>query len=747
MDSNSLPHPGDKHDVAASQRSMSSLGSEPGQPADISLAVLWRTLNKHRWVILGSVVICVAMAATYCTVVKPRYTATAEIAINADNPGSLDLQNLGITTPGSGDTRGKLATEVWILRSDTLALDVIKKLNLENNPLFFGAKNSKDLQDPRVRGAVLGVWESGLSVKVVPQTDIVEISFRSKSPEIAASAVNTLVSAYIERNFRVKYESTMQASDWLSQQLNDVKEKTQESEQKLADYETKSGILFWGKDNSNSVVTDRLGALNQALTAAQADRIVKESRYRVALSGNPELLAKVAPASSLQVLHTQEADLRNQYAQATEKFGSAYPKVKQLKAQLAEVDVAINREVKNVTEQLKDEFESAKRAEDMLKQQMDAQTSDAYKLNQGAVQLQILRREAESNRDLYEGLLTKLKEAGVVAGLKSTNIDVVDYAAVPTGPSDPKVRLIVSLGFWGGLLLGVAGAFVLEGLDDTLSGMDEAELNTGLPSLAEIPMVSTRQNARRILKTGVESPSPVNLDQIALTHPKSQAAEAFRTLRTSILLSRAHNPPKTIVVTSTLPAEGKSTVSLNTAIVLAQKNARVLLIDADLRRGTLHKRLGLPAQRGLSAVLTGTATLEQSVACVEQLPNLCLLSGGEAPPNPAELLGSRAMQELLKQCSEEYEFVIIDTPPVLTVTDAVILASETDATILVIRYGQTSRRGVRHAHNLLLRSNAKVIGLVMNAVDPKSPDYYYSGGSRYGNYYSSYYENPTTPEQ
>jgi succinoglycan biosynthesis transport protein ExoP len=715
---------------------------------DISLSELWRVLHRRRWIIVAAVVLSLGLAISYCVVVKPRYTATASIAIDPDKTDSLNLQDLGITMPGGTDSQTKLETEVRILQSDTLALDVIKKLGLVDEPLFFVSRDGKNLDNPKIRSSLLKNWQSSLTVKSVPKTNLIEISFRSKSADISSKAVNALLDCYIERNFRVKYQATMQASDWLTSQLNDIKAKSQESEQKLADYQKKSGILIWGNsdDSGDNIITDKLEELDKALTAAQADRIVKEARYRVALTGNPEALADIVPGSSIQVLRAQQADLNNQYAQATAKYGAAYPRVRQLSVQLQQVQRSLTAEVKNVTDRLRDDYESAKRAETMLNAQMNAQKAEAFKLNEGAVQLEILKREAESNRDLYEGLLKKLKEAGVVAGLKSTNVNVVDYADIPVGPSDPKIPLILALGLGGGLFLGLVGAFAIENLDNTLTSSEDAELYSGLPALVAIPRLNVRSSRR--LKGASTEIGPADIDRIALNRPRSHAAEAFRALRTALLLSRSGARPKTIVVTSTFPGEGKSTTSLNAAIVLAQNDSRVLLIDADLRRSSLHAKLGVGGQSGLSAVLAGAANLEDAIVPVEQLPNLHLLPGGAVPPYPAELLASATMENVLKRCSEQYDYVIIDTPPVLTVTDAVILASEVDCTLLVMRSGQTGKQALRRTRDLLWRANAKIAGLVVNAVDVDSPDHYYYhyGRSRYGKYYSKYYEDPAKPQ-
>lgn len=715
---------------------------------DISLAELWRVVLQRRWIIVACALGCLALAAAYCVVVKPRYRATARIAIDPDKMDSLNLEDLGISMPGGADAQTKLETEVQILQSDSLALEVIGKLKLQDSPLFFSKKGNINVQDPATRTALLSAWHSGISVKSIPKTNLIEISFRSKSQEISANAVNTLLGAYVERNFRVKYESTMQASDWLSKQIEDIKSKTQQAEQKLADYQTKSGILFWGKDNANSVVTDRLTDLNKALTDAQADRILKESRYRVALSGSPDAIADIVSQSPLLVLKAQQLDLNNQYTQATAKYGTSYPRVRQLKAQIDQTDASIKTEIRNVTERLKQEYASARHTEAALQRQMDAQTGEAYKLNQGAVQMQILQREAMSNRDLYEGLLKKLKEAGVAAGLKSTNVNVVDYAQLPSRPSDPKVPLILGAGLLGGVFLGIVCAFVVENMDDSVSGIDEAELYAGMPSLAIIPQFSIRE-AGRLLKTHDEHTSLSSFDQIALTQPKSHAAEAFRSLRTALMLSRSSVPPKTIVVTSPFAGEGKSTASLNLGIVLAQRGARVLLVDADMRRSSLHRKLALNLQPGLSGVLTGSVRFEDSVVTLAQLPTLSFLPGGLQPPNPAELLGSQTMKDLIQRCSDTFEFVIFDTPPALTVTDPVILAAEAEATVLVVRAGQTGKMALRHARNVLFRSGAKLTGFVLNGIDTRSAGYYYYGYGnwKYAKYYRDYYENDNNHDQ
>jgi polysaccharide biosynthesis transport protein len=710
-------------------------------PADdeVSIADLWSTIYKRKWVIFACLLLCVSAAAAYCIFRTPRYTASARVQLDDDSSNSLNLQDIGISMPGGADEQTKVETQVRILDSDTLAMEVIRQLKLNENPHFFAHPVSGDPKsfDPATRSKLLKAWHKNLNVKGVAKTELIDIEFTSKSAQLSADAINTLLNAYVERNFRVKYEATMQASDWLSRQIDDIKSSVTGAEQRLAKFQKESGILVLGVDPktgaTQNTVTAKLGDVEKNLTAAQTDRIVKEAKYRTALSADPEVVAGIVPDPTLIMLRGKQAELKSEYTEATTKYGSAFPRVRQLKAQLDEVNASIGKRMQAITEQLKTEYTASLRAESMLSTQFEQQKGEAYKTNEGAIQMQILMREAESGRDLYQGLLKKLKEAGIVAGLKSTNLNVVDYAHVPAEAADPNVPLTLAMGLGSGLLLGLIGAFVFENLDTTLSTIEEVEQFSGLPSLGMIPKLTLNSRKK---KQDPALQADTNIEMIALRSPKSQAAEAYRALRSSILLSRSDAPPKVISITSTFPAEGKSTTSINVATVLAQKGARVLLIDADMRRSSLHQKMKLRLHPGLSGVLTHTATLEEAMVQVEDLPTLYLLPAGAVPPYPAELLGSTAMKELLTKAGEQFDYVIVDTPPVLTVTDGIVVASETDVTLLVFRAGETSKHALRRSRDLLLRSRAKIGGVVLNAVDLAGPDYYYYyGNSKYNDYY------------
>jgi len=375
----------------------------------------------------------------------------------------------------------------------------------------------------------------------------------------------------------------------------------------------------------------------------------------------------------------------------------------------------------------------------MLKQALAEQTTVANQLDENAIQYKILKQEADSNRQLYDGLLEKLKEASLEAGLNSSNIRVVDKARIPLAPARPNVPRNMLFATLLGLLGGIAAAFALEAVDSTVRTPDQAQSLSGLPVMAAIPMKlaasAAKGQAGPLAVASRHGVRPAAL--VVHLEPHSEIAEAYRTLRTSILLSSAGRPPRVILFTSALPQDGKSMTSINTALVMAKQGKRVLLVDADLRRPSIHKAFGLRPEVGLSNVLSGGAKSKNVVHETIE-PRLFLMPSGPLPPHPSELLGSATMQELIQEWRREYDYVIIDSPPVLSVTDAVLLAVQADMVALVVRSGQTSTGAVRNARDLLLHFKAPLRGIVLNAFDLQSPDYYhyYYSGSKYGGYYT-----------
>jgi polysaccharide biosynthesis transport protein len=716
-----------------------------------------RVLIKRKWVVIACLVVIFLAVAIASLRSTPIYEAAGSIAINRLDPATLnfkDSSNGGMDYYDPTD----LDTEVSIVRSDLLALQVIKQLNLDRRPEFGGSGVQKpglglttDVLQPdsaRTTG-LLSAFKGDLQVSLRPNTRIIEIRYRSADKELAARVVNTLINTYIEQNFKTRFESTMQASDWLSKQLVDLQMKVETSQEKLVRYQKEHEIL--GIDEKQNITTAKLDELNRELTAAESERMEKESVYRLVQAGDSDTaIAAVSGArnassgntngtsSLLDKLRNQRADLKIQIAELSTQFGPSYPKVAQLNNQLKEVESQIQSEMSKIAGRVRGDYLAALQREKMLGDALEKQKQEANKLNESAIEYSLLKRDVETNRTLYEGLLEKLKEAGVTAGLRSNNFRPVDMARVPTAPSEPNIPRNLAFALALGLTTGIGLAFLLEGIDNTVRTPEQAQIISALPSLGMIPLGSKTSGELSRARLAVAS-SREAVELVTQSRPHSQMAESYRALRTSLLLTSVGAPPKVILITSALPQEGKTTTSINSAIVLAQKGTRVLLIDADLRRPAIHKTLGMGPRSGLSNVLTGSADLEQVIVRSSLLPSLYVLPAGTTPPNPAELLASSAMKEVVDQLRDQFDHIVIDTPPTLSVTDGVVMSTWSDAVVLVIRSGQTTKQALRRARDILLQVNAKVSGVLMNAVDLSSPDYYYYYEYQ-GKYAHGYYQ-------
>src|SRR5581483_680516 len=446
----------------------------------------------------------------------------------------------------------------------------------------------------------------------------------------------------------------------------------------------------------------------------------------------------------LETLRGKQAELKIQAAELNTQFGPAYPKLTQLNNQLKEIDIQIQAEMKKIASKVRGQYTTALQRENMLHDALEKQKQEANKLNESAIQYTLLKRDVDTNRQLYEGLLQKMKEAGVSAGLKSNNFRIVDSARPQQSPIEPNIPRNLMFAVILGLASGIGLAFMLEGLDNTVRTTEQAQVISGLASLGMIPLGSKSAREGPNPKRLVIATSKEAVELVTQVRPQSQMAESYRALRTSLLLSNLGAPPKVVMVTSALPQEGKTTTSINTAVVLAQKGVRVLLIAADMRRPSIHKTLGMGPHSGLSNVLTGSIPLEKAITSTTVLPNLFVLPAGTPPPNPAELLASANMREVLAQLREQYDHIVIDTPPTLSVTDAVVLSPRADAVILVIRSGQTTKQALRRSRDVLMQVSAKVVGVLLNAVDLSSPDYYYY--YEYQGKYARYYREEDSSE-
>jgi succinoglycan biosynthesis transport protein ExoP len=746
-----------------------SSGLQPGEPAEFlrpihsalynvlpaqesTLREYMRVLIKRKWMVLAvitGIFMAVAVASLRQT---PIYEAVGQIVVNKADSNVITFKD-SMPVMDYYD-QSDLDTEVRILQSDLMALQVIRQLNLDKRPEFGGHSDQKQANlvadplqtDSSRTSALLGAFRGNLHVTLIPNTRIIEIHYNSTDPQLAASTVNTLAATYVEQNFKTKFESTMQASDWLSKQLVDLQMKVETSQEKLVRYQKEHEIL--GIDEKQNITTEKLDEVNKEMTLAESDRMQKEAVYRQTQSNDPDAIAAAivsdttgtgSPAGSLLMdkLRGQQGDLKLQIADLSTQFGPSYPKIAQLNNQLKEVDRQLQSETNKAVDHLKGQYLAALQRESMLRESFEKQKQEANKLNESAIEYSILKRDLDSNRTLYEGLLEKLKEAGVTAGLRSNNFRIINAARVPMSPSEPNIPRNLAFALVLGVISGVGLAFVLENMDNTVRTPEQATALSALPSLGMIPLGSKSANHGAAGKRLALTASKEAVETVTQIRPQSQMAESYRALRTSLLLSNLGAPPKVIMVTSARPQEGKTTTSINTAIVLAQKGVRVLLMDADLRRPSVHKTLGMGPRSGLSNVLTGSATLQQTITISPILPNLFIMPAGTPPPNPAELLASSNMRELIAELRGMYDHIVIDTPPTLSVTDAVVLSPTADATILVIRSGQTTKQALRRARDILMQVNAHVAGVLLNAVDLTSPDYYYyyEYQGKYGQYY------------
>ena len=640
---------------------------------------------------------------------RPEYEATARIGVEIDSSNPL----AGERRSGSEGTEiaTKLETQLSILQGDAIAKNVIDDLKLVGNCNFSKVACAGPVipfreLTPKQRTALLKVYHKGMHAELVPKTQILEVKFRSTDPRLTADIANAVSNVDIYQNFRQRLDGVERASTWLNGQLQDVKLQAENAQAKFVAYQQQKGIV--GADDHHNIALNRMDELNRQLASVEADRIVKEAQYRVAVAGNPELIAAVVPESVIQTLRKEQVQLRAQYAELTSKYDENYPKVVQVSSQLKDLQIAIDDEVQNIRKRISQQYMAAGRSESMLNAALEKQKQDALRVDASAVQYAILQRDVQTSHDLYESLVKKLKDAGIDQGLRSNDLRLVDEAEIPSVPVRPQVPLNLALGLFIGALIGIAVSFVRSTFDDSIRTSNDVETQCLLPALAIVPrlsLVKGKRNADRLL--GQVGNAPITLRQ-----PASEGAESYRMLRTT-LLSLDGPTPRVICFVSGRGQEGKSTSAVNTAVVLAQQGSRVLLVDADLRCPTVHSQLQLTLGDGLSDCLMNRCT-----PAPIQIPDtsLFVLNAGTRPDYISELLSSKTMKRLLQRWRQEYDFVIIDTPPVLAFTDGVIMAGYADATVLVVRSMTTNRETLLHVRQRLERANAQICGVLLNDV-------------------------------
>jgi len=690
-------------------------------------------LRKHQWLILTFLLTVVTVVTIASFKMKPEYEAAARVEVDKESQSMQPFQDSN-SYDEYVDMENYLETQSKILQSETLALQTIRSLDLGRYPEFGGGPNTNSWGHSggiEKRPAILGAFLGRLSVKRVPNSRLIEVKFEAEDPQLAAQIVNTHLQNFIEENFRSKYDATTQASNWLSAELEELRIKVEKSEDARIAYERENQI--WQIDEKQDITTQKLADLSKAVTDAQTDLAEKEALYRMAASGNVEALPQAQGNTVIDDLMKKKSDIDEQYADAINLYGPNFPKVQRLSAQLKQVNEDLDNAKHTMLETVQQQYETSKNHVQLLQQQLDQQKAEANDLAEKLVQYHILQHDAESNKQLYDGLLQKLKEAGITAGLRSSNIRVVDPALAPASAARPQKARNILLAFLVGLVGGVGLALFREYLDNTVKSPDDIENLTGLPSLAVVPSLpGPATNYNRLSRLAKEAAplaaSGPRVELLSYMQPKSQVSEAFRALRTSLLLSQAEHPPQVILVTSALPREGKTTAAVNLAVTLAQLGDRTLLLDSDLRKPGIRRALNLTTGKdvGLSSYLAGVSTLEEVCVPHPAINNLAALTTGPIPPSPADLLSSHRMAEAITELRRRFKFVVIDSPPVMAATDAVILSAQTDGVLLVVRSGETPKEAFTRTRDLLAAVKSRLLGVVLNAVDSSAPDYYYS---------------------
>ncbi len=750
------PYPGSPTGYSASP------AEEPG------LRDYWVVIRKHLRLIGALFLGAVGLTALVVFNLTPVYTAQSILLIESQTPRVLDPREPATEPPPSAD-HDYYKTQYDILRSRGLVANVISELNLADEPLFSENGSAKGLisewwsgfrgrlkqlleppanvvEDSEMSGVPSGVIDAYLErLQIEPRfgTELVVVAFSTPDPELSARIVNAHVGAYIHRGMELKADAAKNAGQFLSGKLTELKDRVEKSEAALNAYRREHGVITFSlsENSRGEMLEQRLTNLNNIIAKIQAERIALEAQHELIRRGEADSLPAVMQNSLIQTLKQQVAQLAAQYAAMRNQFNSGYYQpLDNLKAKLDQSRTQLAQEINRAAHEVESEYSAATARERMLEQEIASVKSQALALNDASLQDAVLVRQVDASRNLYKSVLERVRELDVSADAPASNVSVVDRAAAPHGPSSPKKLFSLELSGFLGLIGGLGLAFFLEFLDDRLKSSEEIERELQLPSLALVPdfrkLVYSGYGRSLVGKQAAEVPEvsakKYGTEEVMVSpQGRSLAGGIYHTICTALLFSRAGKTPNSVLITSAVESEGKTVTALNVAIAFAQMGGRVLLVDADLHKARCHKILGLENHSGLSDVLTGQKQHEEVIH--QTATGLFFLSGGSDCPNPTALLGSTTMRDLLVRLCEEYDRVVLDSPPVMPVGDATALAALADG-VLLIAGASTSKRIVRQACTRLRHVGAKIFGVVLNRVDAASVDFYY-----YNPYKSSYY--------
>jgi capsular exopolysaccharide synthesis family protein len=691
------------------------------EPApDINLREYWRVLHARRGRVAAAAALAVAAAALWNYLQPPIYRSTVTLQIDREQPHTARLED-SLAQPL--EQPDYLETQYKILKSRTLAKGVMTRLDLASRPEYRRHWLSRELDPPRrgtdLHPSVVHRFLGSVTVSPGKGTRLVDVSVDSVDPALAALAANTLAELYIDQNLAAKWHATERASAWLTRQLAELKDRLERSEADLAAYATRHQIIF--VEQQKSITTEKLKQLEDELTRAEARRIEKQSAYLLAQDalerGGP--LPGYLQSDTSRELSLQLAAARREEAQLLVTFAAGYPKVRRVQSQIGQLEQALDAEKTRLLRAVRDEYETARERERLFRESVLRQTRAVNLLGDDIIQYNLLRREADSNRQLYEGLLQRLKEAGVSAGLRASNLRVLDPAETPERPHRPKKLLNLALGLAVGLVVGVTLAFLSEHWVTVIRTPEEVERLTRLSLLAVAPRARAAlpsSGARR-------------------WQPGPELTEAYRTLRTSVLLS-GEEATRRLLVTSPQPRDGKTTVCLHLAWSLAQLGRRVLLIDADLRKPNCARQLGLEHPHGLGDYLEGAADAA-AVQVPSSIENLWCVPAGRPREDAGDLLHSPRLAALLDLAEREFDHVVIDSPPSLALSDARTLGRLAEGVLLVVS-DSTERASLERTKQALDDAGVRLLGFVMNRVN--LDDLAYSYYREYGYHY--YREKP-----
>jgi capsular exopolysaccharide synthesis family protein len=695
--------------------------------------ILW-----YRRKVVVSIVLLSMAFSVYFFFKAHKYRADGAIRIE---PNSASMYRSSPSTMLFGNGSEELTSDTQILQSRTLFLQVAKDLKLYDEPTFWGGKLPKQhsLDDPYGREQIARQMRKTIIVSHNPKDEMIDISCISTSPGMAASIVNTLIDDYVQYLFKMKLGATQRTSGWLVNQLGDLQKQIQNDQVAITELQGKLGIIGLDEKNTEMLESQSLSVMTKAAADAKVERMVSEAKLRFLQESDPGLiegevnLLQQGPTTNstnslLQNLRNSQANAASAYAKSLSQFGPNYPEVKREKAELDEFTKQLAAEQARVVNQARISYDAARENERLASRELENEQKDTFTGHGDMVRYALLLHDYQAQRTLYEGLVQRLREAGITSGLDAGGVDIVDLADIPAIPLPPGGITIIALGFLGGVALGIIGALIAEVLDDKIMNDVQAGRITGLPLLGVLPKFD--------LRSRVSNPRSAFESEI-IVNPSSRYSEAIESLRSSILFSVPGRPPKVILVTSAAPGEGKSTTSSNLAIAMAQHRVKVLLIDCDLRRGILSSRVGVPNDAGLSDVLTGQSTLDKAIKTIEGTDGLYLLTAGHPVLRPAVLMASSEVSTVLDECKRRFDFIILDTPPIVGISDTLNIARLAETILLVVRQGYSSRSAVAHAARLFRDVDVTAIGFALNVVDIQGPGYGYGYGYQYANYYTS----------